>query len=370
MSTAFVWEAPRARVVFGRGALAQLPDELDRLGAQRALVVWGAAAAAVDGLCGALGEHAVARFAITAQHAPATLADEVVQLARDRRTDSVISIGGGSATGIGKAVAVALEIPLLAVPTTYAGSEMTPIWARTASGRKQTARDPRALPRTVVYDPELCAGMPSRLAAASGMNALAHCAEALWSAGANPMTSALALEGARRLVTGLAAVVAHPDDVDAHADNLVGACLAGTALAQAGSGIHHRTCHVLGGGWNLQHAETHAVILPHATALITPRAPAAVARLADALGAGDASSGLDALLEHLPLPRSLADLGFPESALDEAAHRVMEGSSGDPLVPGEAEVRAMLDDAFHGRPPGVLTEASAKAPTAGVSPGA
>jgi alcohol dehydrogenase class IV len=193
--------------------------------------------------------------------------------------------------------------------------------------------------------------MPPRLAAASGMNALAHCLEALWVAGANPMTTALAIAGGRRLVEGLPHAVDDPDDVDGHAVNLVGACLAGVALAQVGIALHHRTCHVLGGGWGLPHAETHAVVLPHSTALVARRAPDAMLRVAEIIDGDDPPVALFTLLHRLRLPSALADLGMPEDGLDEAARRIVEASRDDPLVTDGAGVRQMLDDAFVGRSP-------------------
>jgi maleylacetate reductase len=350
---AFTWSALPSRVVFAAGAVRRVPDEIARLEKQRALLIGsgGSTRTALDRLRAALGARCAGEVRHSAQHVPSEIADDAIRAARDCAADIVVSVGGGSATGLGKAVAQACDLPLIAVPTTYSGSEMTPIWGRTSEGRKQTWSDARVLPRTVVYDPELCVGMPPRLAAASGMNALAHCIEALWAAGANPITSALAREGGRHLTDGLPHVVDDPDDVATHASNLVGACLAGVALAQAGIGIHHRTCHVLGGGWNLPHAETHAVVLPHSTALVGARAPDAIAEASRLLEADDPPVAIFLLLERLRLPVSLAALGMPEDALEEAARRVMDASRDDPLVADEDAVRRMLDDAFVGRAP-------------------
>jgi maleylacetate reductase len=350
---AFTWTAFSSRVVFAAGAVGCIPDEVARLEKQRALLIGSGASTskALDRLREALGARFAGEVRHAAQHGPSAIADDAIRAARDCAADVVVTVGGGSATGLGKAVAQACDLPLIAVPTTYSGSEMTPIWGRTSEGRKQTWSDARVLPRTVVYDPELCVGMPPRLAAASGMNALAHCLEALWSAGANPITSALAREGGRHLTDGLPRVVKDPNDLASHAGNLVGACLAGVALAQAGTGIHHRTCHVLGGGWNLPHAETHAVVLPHSTALVGASAPDAIAEAGRLLGADDPPVAVFALLQRLELPVSLSALGMPEDALDEAARRVIEASRDDPLVPDESAVRRMLDDAFAGRAP-------------------
>jgi maleylacetate reductase len=366
----FTWSAFPSRVVFAPGAVRRVPDEVARLEMHRVLVIGSGAsvAAALDHLRDALGDRFAGELRNAAQHLPSGIADDAVRLARDVAADVVVTLGGGSATGLGKAIAQACDLPLIAVPTTYAGSEMTPIWGRTSEGRKQTWSDVRALPRTVVYDPELFVGMPPRLAAASGMNALAHCLEALWSAGANPITSVIAVDGGRRLADALPRVVDDPDDVAAHTHNIVGACLAGVALAQAGTGIHHRTCHVLGGGWNLPHAETHAVLLPHSTALVGVRSPHALAEARRLLAADDPPVALFVLLERLRLPVSLAALGMPEDALEEAAHRVMDASRDDPLVADEDAVRRMLDDAFVGRAPQTLAS-TGSAPARGLMHG-
>jgi len=353
VTPAFTWSAFPSRVVFAAGALQRVPDEIARLEAHHALLVAGGASTqdAFDTLRGALGDRCVGVVRTSTQHGPSGVADDAVRVARELNADSVVTLGGGSVIGLGKAIVQACDVPLVAIPTTYSGSEMTPIWGRTSDGRKQTWSDVRVLPRTVVYDPELCLGMPPRLAAASGMNALAHCLEALWSAGANPITSVLARNGGRRLIDGLPRVIENPGDLDAHAGNLVGACLAGAALAQAGTAIHHRTCHVLGGGWNLPHAETHAVVLPHSTALVAARRPQAMAEVRKLLDADDPSAAVFELLIGLRLPLSLEALGLPEDALDEAARRVVDACRNDPIAPDEAAVRRMLDDAFFGRAP-------------------
>jgi maleylacetate reductase len=353
VTRAFTWSAFPSRVVFAVGALQTVPDEVDRIDKQRVLVVGGGASAqpALDRLRTALGTRWAGEVRGAAQHGPADIADDAVLRAADVGADVLVTLGGGSVTGLGKAIAGATDLPLIAVPTTYSGSEMTPIWGRTIEGRKQAWSDVRVLPRTVVYDPELCVGMPPQLAAASGMNALAHCLEALWSAGANPITTALARDGGHRLTEGLPRVADDLNDLGAHATNLIGACLAGVALAQAGIGIHHRTCHVLGGGWNLPHAETHAVVLPHSTALVRARSGDAMAEAGALLDAADPPLAVFALLQRLRLPTSLSALGMPATGLDEAARRAWQGSQGDPLVPDEGAIRAMLEDAFFGRAP-------------------
>jgi maleylacetate reductase len=348
---AFTWESLPGRVVLERGAVGCVAGEVGRLGAVRVMLIGGgSAAAALDRIAVDLGERLADRLSGTARHVPDQLAREAVDRARAARIDAVVSVGGGSATGLGKAVALDLGVPLVAVPTTYSGSEMTPVWGRTRAGRKETGRDRRVLPRAVVYDPELSAVMPAQLAGASGMNALAHAAEALWAPGANPVTSAVATGAVRRLVAALPRVVEDPADVDAHTACLVGACMAGAAYAQVGGGIHHRTCHVLGGGWDLPHAETHAVVLPHAVALVAPAAPAAMAELASALG-GDPVTTLHDLSLALGLSTALGRIGMPEEGLDEAADRIAAAGGDDAVAADRSGLRAMLGRAHRGDRP-------------------
>jgi maleylacetate reductase len=353
MTLAFSWHASASRVTLRSGALDTVGDEVAHAGGSRVLVIAGGPAEA-DGLArlrDRLAGRVVAVIDRATQHLPADSAEAAAARARQCAADIVVTIGGGSATGLGKAIAVACALPLVAVPTTYAGSEMTPVWGRTDGGRKVTERDARALPVAVLYDLDLYTGIPSRLAAASGLNALAHCLEALWLPGTSPMTAALAELAVSRLTGGLPKVVADPTDLDAQAETLVGACAAGLSLAQAGSGLHHRTCHVLGGGWNLPHAETHAVLLPHSTALVAARHPVVARHLSDILGDEDPAQAMFSLLERFDLPRSLADLGLPADAIADVSDRVLAASSGDPLA-DEVAVWDMLVAAQAGRRPG------------------
>ena len=264
--------------------------------------------------------------------------------------DGVVTLGGGSATGLGKAVARS-GLPLVAVPTTYSGSEMTPFWGMTTDGRKQVGRDPLVLPRTVVYDPELTFGLPPLVTASSGMNALAHCLEALWAEGASPLSSPLALDGARALCEAVPAAVAEPWDPAVRSRALVGACQAGMALATAGAGLHHRLCHVLGGRFDMPHAETHAALLPHVVgfneAVLGPMA----AKMAIAVGSGRASTGVHDLAVRMGLCMSLSELGMPESAIAEVAAEVAANPPANPRPVEEAALRSLLHAAWEGDSP-------------------
>ena len=218
-------------------------------------------------------------------------------------------------------------------------------------GQKKTGRDPRVLPRTVIYDPELTLGLPPALAAVSGMNAIAHAVEALYAVDANPVISLIAEEGMRALAAGLPAVLGAPHDIDARSNALYGAWLCGIALNGCAMALHHKLCHTLGGSFNLPHAETHSVILPHAVAYNAPAAPAAMARIARALGADDAAAGLFALGRRLGTPTSLAAIGMPADGLDRAADLAAFAPYPNPRPVERGAIRALLDDAFHGRAP-------------------
>lgn len=348
----FVYDALPGRVVFANGAFDRVPDELDRLGGRRALLIADRSGTAwADRLAGWVGDRVVARIDDVRVHVPVERAEAARELARTSAADVIVTIGGGSATGLGKAVALTESIPILAVPTTYAGSEMTPIWGLTEGARKTTGRDGRVQPRTVVYDPVLTLSLPPSVAGPSGMNALAHCAEALYADGASPITSLMAERGIAVLASGLPRVVRAPDDLDARGDVLVGAYLAAAAFASAGSGIHHKICHVLGGAYDLPHAETHAVILPHALALIAPAEPEAIARIAAALAGPDVPAAVFDLGASIGAPTDLRTIGLPAERLDEAAGLIVEALPGNPKPFDIQAIRALLADAFEGRRP-------------------
>ncbi len=321
----FVYSALPARVVFGAGAArSRLAGEVARFDAARFLLIASARdAELVRALVAPFAARVAATFTDVKEHVPVETAAAVRALAVDVVADAVLCIGGGSTIGAAKAVALTSQIPILAVPTTYSGSEMTPIWGTSDGGRKTTGVDLAVLPRTVVYDPELSASLPRELAVASGFNAMAHGVEALWAPGRNPISTVIAAEGVGALAAGL-----REEDPS---ELLRGAWLTASAFAVTGSGLHHKLCHTLG-GMGLPHARTHAVVLPHVLAFNAPGAPEAVARVARALGVDDAVAGLRALADSLGVPRSLRELGLDESRIDEVAALT------EPMVPDDNPV--------------------------------
>ena len=348
----FVYSAHPARVVFGAGSLDHLEREITLLGARRALVLaTPEQAAQADDLAKRLGARCAGVFAKAVMHVPI----ETARLARDEAArvgaDCAVAIGGGSTTGLGKAIALESALPILAIPTTYAGSEMTTIYGITEGGQKKTGRDARVLPKTVIYDPELTLGLPTGMSATSGMNAIAHAVEALYAVDANPVISMISEEGIRALAQGLPAVVNNPADIEARSLCLYGAWLCGIALNGTSMALHHKLCHTLGGSFNLAHAETHTVVLPHATAYNARAAPEAMARIARALGTPEAARGLYELEGKLGTPRALKDLGMPESGLDKAADLAAANPYANPVPIDRDAIRQLLDNAFYGRAP-------------------
>ena len=271
-------------------------------------------------------------------------------MAREAHADCCVPVGGGSTIGFAKAIALATGLPIVAVPTTYSGSEMTTIWGISEGGAKKTGRDPKVLPKTVIYDPELTLDLPPAVSAASGMNAIAHCVEALYAHDGNPIVSLMAEEGIRALASALPNIVASPKNPQGRIDALYGAWLAGTTISTASVALHHKLCHVLG-GFGLPHAETHSIVLPHAVRYNHDAAPEAMTRIRKALGSGDAAAGIYDLEKKLGLPMRLADIGMQDADIERAARIASEAPYPNPRKVEYEPVLALLRDAYEGRRP-------------------
>ncbi len=349
----FVYESLPSRVVFGVGSLEQLGAEIERLGAHKALVLSTPEQRETAAQVAAkLGAKSAGLFDRAVMHVPVEVAQAAREEASRRGADCCVAVGGGSTTGLGKAIALTSNLPILAIPTTYAGSEMTPIWGITEAGRKTTGRDPRVLPKTVLYDPTLTVSLPAQLTVTSGINAMAHCVEALYSKDANPIISLAAEDAIRAFAESLPVILKNPSDLEARAKALYGAWLGGVALGAVGMALHHKLCHTLGGSFNLPHAETHTVVLPHATAFNAPSAPEAMARIARALGtSSSAAQGLYDLAESLGAPLALREIGMKEADLDKAAEIATQNPYWNPRAVTKEGIRVLLGDAFAGRRP-------------------
>jgi maleylacetate reductase len=339
----FVYSGLATRVVFGRGKINTAADEAKRLGMKYPLVITtphqteqgSELAQAVGG----------AHWAGAMMHTPVNETKHALEFFKEREADGVITLGGGSSTGLGKAIALRTDCPQLVIPTSYAGSEMTNILGETSDGAKTTKRDPKIQPEAVIYDPDLLETLPDKFAATSGMNAIAHAVEALYAVDGNPIVSLMAEEGIRALAVAL------PKGKAGHDEALYGAWLCGLVLGSVSMALHHKLCHVLGGTFDLPHAETHTVILPHATAYNASASEDAMKRIARAINAKSAAQGLFDLAKTLDAPLALKAIGMPEAGLDKAADVAVSNPYPNPRKLERDAIRKLLDDAYHGRRP-------------------
>lgn len=351
----FVFNGQPSRVVFGAGSLKHLEREIEAMGARRALVLsTPEQSAQAQHIADLLGSRAAGIFSKAVMHVPIETAREAREVAAKLGADCAVAVGGGSTTGLGKAIALDSGLPILAIPTTYAGSEMTPIYGITEAGLKKTGRDPRVLPRTVIYDPLLSLSLPVGLSVTSAINAIAHAAEGLYAQDRNPITDLMAQEGIAALARAIPGICKQPGDVDARSDALYGAWLCGSVLGNVGMALHHKLCHTLGGSFNLPHAEVHTVVLPHAMAFNAEAAPLAIQKIAAALNRPDAAAGLFDLATDHGAPTALRDIGMRQEDLDRAADIAVSNPYWNPRPFGKEQrnlIRELLQRAFEGSRP-------------------
>ena len=346
---AFVYNGLPSRVVFGPGAVAQLPAEVARLGAKRVLLLSTPGRA---GMVAAVSKNLpiAGVFDKVVMHTPLEAANEARELATKLNADCCVTVGGGSTIGFGKVIALTSGLPVLAVPTTYSGSEMTTIWGMSENNTKKTGRDPKVLPRTVIYDPELTLDLPPAVSAASGMNAIAHCVEALYAHDGNPIISLMAEEGIRALSKALPSIIRNPKNLESRSEALYGAWLAGATISTTSVALHHKLCHVLG-GLGLPHAETHAIVLPHAVRYNYDAAREAMARVERAIGAPLAFQAIYELEAKLAIPMKLSEIGMKAADLERAARIATEAPYPNPRKVEYAPVLELLRNAHEGRRP-------------------
>ena len=352
MIRSFDYQGSPARILFAPGAIARTAEVMDALGCTRALVLSTPNQAAdAAALAARLGAKAAGVFAEAAMHTPVDVTERALAAMRATGADATVALGGGSTTGLGKAIAYRLDTAQIAIPTTYAGSEVTPILGQTEGGEKTTVRAASILPEAVIYDPELTLGLPYAMTATSALNAMAHAAEGLYARDRNPISSLMAAEGVRALVRALPVLREAPRDLAARTDALYGAWLCGTVLGAVGMALHHKLCHVLGGSFDLPHAETHAVILPHAIAYNAAAAAEELRPIAEALGGGAPGAALHAFALRVGAPTALRDLGLREADLDRAAEIATRNPYWNPREITRDGIRALLDAAWRGDPP-------------------
>jgi maleylacetate reductase len=348
----FTYQGLPARVIFGSGTLAQLPAEVERLGLTRALVLaTPQQQEQAEKVAATLGARSAGVYAKATMHTPVDVTEDAMRVVAERSVDGVIAVGGGSTTGLAKAIALRTDLPQIVAPTTYAGSEMTPIIGETKGGQKVTQRSLKVLPEVVIYDVDLTLTLPAALSGVSGMNAIAHAVEALYAQDSNPVMDLMALEGIGALNRALPRIAVDTSDRNARADALYGAWLCGICLGTAGMALHHKLCHTLGGTFDLPHAETHTIVLPHAVAYNTPAAALAMSKVANVLGASSAAQGLYDLAGRVGARRALRDLGMPEGGIDQATDLAMANAYWNPRPLVRAAIRDLIARAWAGQPP-------------------
>jgi len=341
----FEYNANPGRVIFGSGSLKKLPDEVARLNLKAPLLLsTPQQIKQAESLKAILNGKVAGLFTEATMHTPSHITDKALKYAEEEKADSVISIGGGSTIGLGKAISIRTGLPHICIPTTYAGSEMTPILGETADGQKKTRSDPKILPGTVIYDVDLTMTLPPALSATSGVNAIAHAVEALYARNTNPIMCLLAQEGTRALAEALPDIIQDPSSQAARSKALYGAWLCGTCLGSVGMALHHKLCHTLGGSFNMPHAETHTIVLPHALSYNAPKIPEAMKQLALALpeSDGDAIKGLNVLLTKLKVKRGLKDFGMKEADIDRAAEIAVSNPYWNPREIEKGPIRELI----------------------------
>jgi maleylacetate reductase len=344
----FTYTGSPARILFGRGRSDEVSAAVEALGCRRALVLATPHQKAdAEALSRRLGDLSVGVFAGAVMHTPVDVTEAALKVVKDTEADCVVSLGGGSTTGLGKAIAYRTDLPQVVIPTTYAGSEVTPILGQTEGGRKTTVRHASILPEVVIYDPDLTLGLPVTMSVTSGLNAMAHAVEGLYAQDRNPVSTLMALDGLRAFRDSLSVLVKSPEDTDARAQALYGAWLCGTVLGTVGMALHHKICHTLGGSFDTPHAETHAVMLPHTAAFNAESAKSVLAAAAELFG-GSIGGGLWDFAKSIGAPLSLKDFGLSEADLDRAADIATENPYWNPRPIDRTSIRALLQKAWEG----------------------
>jgi maleylacetate reductase len=351
MSRDFTYSGSPAHIVFGEGKSSTAGAWLEKLGCSRALVLATPQQKAdAEALSSQLGALAVGVFAGAVMHTPVDVTEQAMEVVRQTEADCVLSLGGGSTTGLGKAIAYRTDLPQIVIPTTYAGSEVTPILGQTEGGRKTTIRHEKILPEVVIYDAALTTGLPVGMSVTSGLNAMAHAVEALYAQDRNPISTLMAVEGVRAFEASLPGIIATPHALGLRADALYGAWLCGTVLGTVGMALHHKICHTLGGTFETPHADTHAIMLPHTAAYNAAAVPELLAPVTEIFG-GSVGGGLWDFAKRIGAPMALKDLGLSEADLDRAADIATENPYWNPRPIDRQSIRALLQDAWEGSRP-------------------
>ncbi|MGX5850631.1 maleylacetate reductase [Mesorhizobium sp. PL10] len=347
----FIYNGQPARVIFGSGTTSTLPEEVERMGLQRVLVLATPPQEAdAFRLAKSIGERAAGVYAKATMHTPVSVTEDAMRVVAELNVDGLVAVGGGSTTGLAKAIALRTDLPQIVAPTTYAGSEMTPILGETKDGAKITQSSPKVLPEVVIYDVELTMTLPAAMSGTSGMNAIAHAVEALYARESNPVVSLMAKEAIGALADSLPIIALRPQDPEARWKALYGAWLCGICLGSVGMALHHKLCHTLGGTFDLPHAETHTIVLPHALAYNAPAIPTVIDNLRSVLKADPAMALYD-LAGQIGAKRALSDIGMPQSGIDIATDRALANPYWNPRPLERGPIRELIARAYAGEPP-------------------
>lgn len=348
----FTTTIPGVRVRFGAGVRHKVAEEMEAMGLSRALILTTPQQADTGAEFAALlGTKSVGVYAGAAMHTPVAISEEATAKALELRADCVLAVGGGSTTGLGKAIALRTDLPQIAVPTTYAGSEATGILGQTEGGRKTTITTPKVQPEVILYDAELVRSLPVAMTVTSAINAIAHATEGLYAQNRSPISTLMAIEGLRAFRDALPRVLDNPSDLHARGETLYGAWLCGTVLGTVGMAIHHKLCHTLGGSFDLPHAETHSVILPHAIAYNERAAAQALAPVTEIFGGASPGQALHDFALRMKAPPALRDLGLKETDLDRATEIATQNAYWNPRPVEAGALRQLLQRAWAGDAP-------------------
>ena len=341
------------RVLFGVGVRNTVADEVRRLGCSRALILSTPpqSSSALD-LAAALKDMSAGVFSRAAMHTPVEVTEDALRHVQEINADCIVAIGGGSTTGLGKAIAYRTDLPQIVIPTTYAGSEATPILGQTEDGVKTTLTDRKVLPEVILYDPELVATLPVGMTVTSALNAMAHAAEALYARDKSEDSSQLAIDGLTSFVKSLPKVLQDPEDLAAREETQRGAWACGAVLGRVGMALHHKLCHTLGGSFELPHAETHAIILPHAIHYNAQAVPGLLAPVTDLLDGSSPGMALWQFAKSMGAPLALRDLGLQAQDLDRVAEIATRNPYWNPREVTTNGIRALLEKAWTGETPG------------------
>ncbi|KVD46828.1 maleylacetate reductase [Burkholderia sp. ABCPW 11] len=346
---AFTYQTQPARVIFGVGTVERLIEEADRLGRRRLLVLCTASQVSLERrVLAGLGSRAVGAFTDAKRHTPAEVTERALAEVRALNADGIVSVGGGSVIGLGKALAFRTDLPQIVVPTTYAGSEMTPILHETRDGVKTTQRSSKVLPEVVIYDVDLTLSLSLTLSVLSAFDALAHAVESLYAPDGNPVVSMMAEEGVRVIARSLPHLMTNPQNASVRSDLLFGAWLCACCLGTVTMGLHHEMCRVLGGLYDLPHAQIHAIVLPHVLEFNSRAAPTAMSRLSHALNASDSVGRILELQRACSVPVALRDIGMPREGIERAVEQLMANPCANPRSLGADAVTMLLERAWAG----------------------